>query len=475
MIVMLLVGIIGCASATLYLRRRQWIEALLILLAAAGLAGMVGGFTMPVEGKKMTVSGDGMRAAQWDDLPAQPFEWKAPADPVLRLDFARRLPLGRMFTLTLTHDQAASRRLQLLAENDQILADAAGSGKALTVQWLPPVAEAMVLKARLLDGAGKVVAEGPIPIEVTESAPLRVEGRFGSPSFDARTLNELLAGSGAVIDWQVTLGKTVSRTEAARAAAEPNLLVVDAAWLERLGEGARGAMLAKVAAGTPLMILGGNASDTAFWSRIFQLQLKTNTDDKASGAPLAMPTAPFVPAGPLWRGNSDRLWTRSWEKGRIVWIGVSDWHKYAISEPRALGLWWQDVLDTAGVRQEGAVQWLPVREMPLPGQRMGICAVGVTGQEWQRRAEHADALCKPVWPEKAGWLDIGSGKTAGREYVYAPGDWPLWQKAQKRDATAMYAGRTVNVQKPQTTPLPAWPFAALFALGLLGLWWRERR
>ena len=61
-------------------------------------------------------------------------------------------------------------------------------------------------------------------------------------------------------------------------------------------------------------------------------------------------------------------------------------------------------------------------------------------------------------------------------YVYAPGDWPQWQAAQRRDATARYAARTpVRALEGVAQAFPAWPFALAFILAMLLLWWRERR
>ncbi|HBZ05008.1 MAG TPA: hypothetical protein DEP03_01085, partial [Massilia sp.] len=88
----------------------------------------------------------------------------------------------------------APARLQLLAENGQVLAEVRGDGD-LTAQWLPPLAETLELKARLLDARGKLLAEGPVPVVVEETLPLQVRGRFSAPSFDVRVLNDLLAGS----------------------------------------------------------------------------------------------------------------------------------------------------------------------------------------------------------------------------------------------------------------------------------------
>lgn len=454
--------------------RVKWVDALLVVVAAAALAGLVSEFSIPAEGgpKPLKVDGDGLRAAQWHDLPARPIDWQAPASDVLRLDFPRQLTLGRMFTLTVHRSKGGSARLQLLAENDQVIAETAGAGKDLTVQWLPPVVERLVLKARLIDGAGKVIAEGPVPFTVRDTAPLQVQGRFGAPSFDTRVLNELLANSNAVLDWQVTLGKTVTRTETAREAmVVPGLMVVDARYVERLGGAARGALLERVAGGMPLIVLASNASDPGMWARTVQLNLKASPE-KAVGTTLAMSPAPLNPVAGAWKPAGDLTWTRQWQKARIVWLGAVDWHRYAISEPRALGLWWQRVLDAAGVSRPEPVSWIDPEEMPLAGQRLEVCAQGVSGGAWQRRPDKADASCKALWPEKAGWLTVDAQHAV---YVYEKNDWPMWQMAQRRDATARYAARTPAPQAAGSTPLPAWPFALLFTMAMLALWWRERR
>lgn len=158
---------IALASAGLYLWRRKWIDALLIIIAGAALAGLVAQLPMPsnaappvsinsddvapVVGDAALVKlrGDGLRAAQWHDLPARKLEWTAPSDPVLRLDFAHVATPGRAFRMTVTMSSAGDRRLQLLAENGQVIAEAAGDSAALTVQWIPPVAETLLVKERL--------------------------------------------------------------------------------------------------------------------------------------------------------------------------------------------------------------------------------------------------------------------------------------------------------------------------------------
>jgi hypothetical protein len=489
MIATMLIVLAGAASALVYSLRRKWTDALLVVLAAAGLAGLVADMSMPSSAgaEPLRLDGDGLRASQWHDLPARRLEWKAPVGDVLRLDFPSLITSGRMFRLTATMPKAASRRLQLLAENGQVVTEAAGSGAALTVQWLAPVAETLLFKARLLDAAGKEIAQGPVPIEVREAVPLQVQGRFSSPSFDAGALNALLANSGAVLDWQVTLGKTVTRSETARAPmTRPDLLVVDAAYVEQLTAPARAALLAQVAAGSPLLVLAANAREPQFWANAVQLPLKEQPESKPAGTPLALASAPFNPLarGP-WMEVGDRVWSRPWEQGRIVWLGVSDWHRYAISEPQSLGLWWQDVLDRAGIRRTEEVAWLEPEEMPQPGQRLEVCAQGVSGEvtfaglkqtlTWRRRPDKADAACVAVWPAAPGWLQMQTGTYKGQIYVYAKDDWPLWQKAQRRDATARYAARTPAKTMKGTAPLPAWPFALLFAAAILLLWWRERR
>jgi hypothetical protein len=475
MIILVLIALAGLGSMLLYLRRRQWIDACLIAVAAAALAAMVGSFSMPADEPVRGV------AAAHEGLSTE----------TLSLDFARQLELGRIFSLTVQRTKAAPWRLQLLAENDQVIAEAKGASTSLTVQWLPPTAETMVLKARLYDGAGKLLAQGPVPLQVRQAAPLQVRGRFGAPSFDTRALNALLADSNALLDWQVTLGKTVTRRETARAEmTNPNLLVVDAAYVESMSQAARTALLAQVAAGTPLLVLAANARAPQLWARTLKLALAASSGSDGVSAPLALSAAPLNPSGKVsgpWSGGN-LVWSRSWGQGRIVWLGASGWHRYAISLPQVLGLWWQDVLDQAGVRRVDDVMWLAPQQMPMPGQRMQLCALGVRGEvnfpglkqtlAWQRRPDRADAHCVAVWPDAPGWLSMhtqGAAPQVGQVYVFAKDDWPLWQNAQRRDAALRDAARTPVPMPANRQPLPAWPFAMLFVLSMLLLWWRERR
>ena len=384
-------------------------------------------------------------------------------------------------------DDKLEARLQLLAENGRVIADARGTGE-LVVNWLPPLAERVVLRARLLDATGKTIAEGPVPLTITEPNILQVQGRFNAPSFDLRTLNELLAGSGALLDWQVILGRAITRTELPLAEMKaPNLLVIDAAWFERASGAERSALLGRVAGGLPLLVLGANASDPGIWSRTLGLRLQAQPADRKIGTPLELPVARLNPAAREageWTGSDNLVWTRSWQKGRIAWLGVAEWHRHAISEPQALALWWQGVLDRVGIDVSKEVEWLEPEELPLPGQRMELCARGVQGEvafpelklvrTWSPRV---DAACVAVWPEKPGWLRVEDAKAGAHAvYVYAPGDWPQWQAAQRRDATARYAARTpVKALEGAAQVFPAWPFALVFILAMLLLWWRERR
>ena len=528
----IVVLIAGAASAALYGRKRLWINALLVLAAAIALGAMLSGYSLPADGAKtaavktdagdvdeasllavpqahvIALTGDGLREAQWRDLPSRPLQWTPPDAGVLHLDFPRSITLGRSFTLTARRSRPqAGWRLQLLAENKEVIAEATASGAAaqLSVQWLPPVAEAMLLQARLLDAVGKTIAQGPLPLQVRAALPLQILGRFDAPSFDARALDQLLVDGGAVLDWQVTLGKAIARSETAREAlTEPNAMVADAAYVEHLNASARAALLAQVAQGLPLIVLGENAADGALWQREFGLHLhpqsatteQEGTRQFSLGATsLAMPPAALNPDDKVaqpWSvlaADSKRLpwlWQRGWQRGRVIWLGVADWHRYAITAPNALALWWQGALDQAALGSPQKVTWQFPDALPVPGLRHEICAQGVAAGSpvqvdgvsagvWQTRADKADAVCVAVWPKQGGWLKIDSGTQSAMEYVYAKSDWPTWQQALRRDATAQYAARTPAAEAPQRTPLPSAPFGVAFALCMLGLWWRERR
>jgi hypothetical protein len=358
-----------------------------------------------------------------------------------------------------------------------------------------------------------------VPVRVLDAVPLQVQGRFGAPSFDARALNRLLTDSNAIVDWQTTLGKALTRSEEARVPlTQPNLLLADTAWLER--GGLRNA-LAQVAQGLPLLVLGGNAEDAAQWQRELGLKLApqsatTEREDgrqlALAGSTLALAPGTHMPAGGgAWqavardKGGKPWLWQREWKKGRILWLGVRDWHRHAISEPAALGLWWQQVIDLAALGSEQTVRWREVDPMPLPGLRTEVCAQGVAAGgavtagdqalRWQARTERADASCAALWPRAAGWLPLRSGEASSSVYVYAAQDWPAWQAALRHDATARYAalsGQPVARQATAKPPaiagaggapalqswaaaLPRWLLGLAFGASLLLLWWRERR
>jgi hypothetical protein len=559
----------GSASALLYVGKKRWTEAALAAAAGISLATLLAAPATQDSGaqpvvlatqassviapgdrlaaalaalpaaSRVEVQGQGLHEAQWRDLPVRPVEWQPAKDDLLWLDFPRSLPLGRSFGLAARRGAAqAGWRLQLLAENGQVLAEAraASATDTLAVQWQPPMPEAMVLQARLLDKDGKPFAQGAVPLRVLEAAPLQVQGRFGAPSFDARVLNQLLTDSNAIVDWQTTLGKSLTRSEEARAPlAHPNALVADAAWLER---GNLRASLAQAAQGMPLLVLGGNADDASLWQRELGLKLapQSATTEQEDMRHLALPGAtlafgpgahmPAAGAGPGWQAvardkdGKPWLWQRDWQKGRILWLGVRDWHRYAISEPAALGQWWQQVLDLAALGSEQAVRWVDADPMPLVGLRTEICAQGVAtggvvtaGQEqlrWQARSDRADAACVALWPRAAGWLPVRSGDAENAVYVFGAEDWPAWQAALRHDATVRYASRSAQpvatrdagpdavrdaahdaargaaagtTAAAQTaagsaawaSAVPRWLLGAAFAASMLLLWWRERR
>ncbi|WP_373990104.1 hypothetical protein [Duganella sp. BuS-21] len=525
----------GALSAALYGCKKQWLNAALAGAAGAALALTLADIRMSApdagaldvntatgrigDAERMAIpaatsialNGDGAREAEWRDLPARALQWQPAAADLLWLDFPRAMSLGRIFTLSVRRAPAqANWRLQLLAENKQVLAESGPSpATQLSVQWLPPVAEAMVLQARLLDAAGKTIAQGPVPLQVNEPVPLQIQGRFDAPSFDARTLNQLLSDGGAILDWSVTLGKAITRSETAREPlSAPNAMFLDAAYVEHLSPSARAALLAQAGRGVPLVILGASAADTGVWRRDFGLSLQPQSpttekeDMRQFGASMAMPPAGLNPAdnaGGSWSvlASDSRkrpwMWQRSVGQGRVVWIGVADWHKHAISEPRQLTLWWQAAMDRIALDSELKTAWKVNDPMPLPGLRTEVCAQGVKagialtaeGQSplfMQARADKADAVCAAFWPHKAGWVKLAAeGMAPGREYVYAPSDWPAWQRALRREATAQYAARAVPVTTAAGTkanaaerPMPTTPFTLLFAFCMLGLWYREQ-
>lgn len=468
MILMLLALLCGAFSAWLYLRARRWPDAVLVMTAAAALAGLLGDFKrsaaplgrLVVEPQAPLIDlrsaasiglyGNGMSAARWRDLPARPLHWDMPRGDGLTLDFPRSVPPGAIFTLRAHIGvEGAARsgvRLQLVGAKGQLLAQSARGDAA--VHWRPATAGDLLLYARVLDARGRLLARGPVPLRVEAPAPLRVQGRFAAPSFDKRALRLLLESSHALLDWQVRLAPAVLRTDApAVSLGDPDLIVTDARWLARAGAAQRKETFDHVRRGARLLVL----------------------EEDSEPASLGKPAA---------------LTVEALGAGRIGRLQEAGWHRHAVAAPAALSWWWQGIVDRLGVARAEPLVWREMEPMPVAGRRLEVCAYGAQGQvrfpqlgqvlAWQRRPDRADAACVAVWPERAGWLRVQAGAQATRIYVYAPNDWPAWQAALDRAATRRYALRTPQPPQARMEPYPAWPFAAVFALAMLGLWWRER-
>jgi hypothetical protein len=525
-VVFVTIAAIGIVSSFLYARQRLWISAGAVLIAAVSLIFLLGDFPLLTSftsaekvivlgedapspkqieeiqaASKIILQGDGLREAQWHDLPSRRLEWTPPVTPSLQLDFPRQLQLGRMLVVSAKLTAMATNwRLQLLAENGELLAesDKAEQGLERRVAWLPPLAEQLVLRARVIDEAGKILDQGPIPVIVQDSQELQVIGRFAAPSFDAQTLNNLLVMSKANLDWQVSLGKTVTRSETARKLmTAPQLTIIDAAYFEKLNTAARSSLLAQVAEGMPLLVLAGNLSQPALWASSLDLHLlaapanasQEDLHDVGSGMQLA--NAEYLPAANksgAWTANSAEkpwLWQRPWQAGRILWLGVADWHRYAISSPQSLALWWQAILDQAQIKTVDAMAWTDQQAMPLIGERTAFCVQGLNENEIEiphqriplmHRPDQVDAKCAAIWPQQEGWQTIKSANSSHAMFVYAKTDWPLWQRAQKRQATLDYASRLPSqASSTSKKALAPWPFALLFALSMLLIWWQDRR
>jgi len=531
-----------------YWRKRQALDALLISCAAVCIAALILDPRMLAGDKVLVIDsddnrlnmaqltldmskaqsaqlkGDGLSQAQWQDLPRIPVQWVAQTEKqktteIVRLDFPTHLAQGRVFNLSAEREQVQGEwRLQLLAENETVLAEVRGMEKRLRLNWLPPVAERMVLQARLLDSAGqatgKIVAQGPIPLEVMPAQSLNVQARFAAPSFDTQTLNELFTQSQAKLDWQTRLGKTVTRTETKNDAANtngsrvspnnnqaPDLVIQDAAYFEQMNASARTQLLQQVAQGSALILLGANARDSNVWQRELGLRVSPSLSDKELVVNTLMSLSPtsLVPQmkqSQDWNQSTDRPWLaqRSWKKGQIIWLAVADWHRYKISAPDALSLWWQDILDLAQVEKNQDWRVQAEQAMPQIGQRIRVCSQGLASQDLvllpqnsrhrlQVAADKADALCTSIIPSKAGWQEWQSqsesnSTASGAIYVYQNQDWPNWQKAQRRDATAAFIASTALQKKSKLASQSVtekWPWVLGLIALMLMLWWREQR
>ncbi|UUZ56615.1 hypothetical protein LP419_16845 [Massilia sp. H-1] len=409
----------------IYLLRRQWADAALVLIASAALGAMLAGFTMPGmpakaaridasgraphigDAASVHLTGDGLRAAQWEDLPAL----------VARLDAAAgrratpRLPAhdGAGPRVHAQGDAAQGRQPQAAAGGRKRQGDpeeAVSSGATLAVQWLPPVAETLVLKARLLDAARQndrrrpgaarrarpAAAAGAGALRCTVFRYAHAQPAAGPKQCDTRLADHARQGRHA--QRSAARGHRACRS-AGGGRGLPGTLA---------GATARASLLVQVVDGTPLLILGASANELS--RLVAHAQARTaraariQTGGRTSGAGQCLGWLPAARNVGGWSAAADRIWTRPWDKGRITWLGVAEWHRYAITERARWACGGRTCSTPCGVRRPEPVSLIEPEQMPLPGQRLALCAYGMTGEVTFPGLEANARLAAPSRPRR---------------------------------------------------------------------------
>lgn len=494
------------------------------------------------QASSIAMSGDGLRASQWRDLPARHLQWQAPTGRErLLLQAPTSLQLGREFAMQITRpsreaagtvNNSKAWSAQLLNENGSVLAEQSSNTQVLQLHWLPPLAERMELQLKVFDHAGKLIDSGPVPLEVKPHRPLQVKTYFDSPSFDISSLRQLLQVSEANLDSQTRLGQNVQQRSLAREKMEASdLLIVDAAYWENAKPVQRQAILQAVSAGSSLMILGSNARQPAIWRDSLGLELRQNpaASQATDAAELSFDLSLISPrietttlsmSTTAWQAQINQRWmpldmpfaratsanaivARSYQQGRIVWLGLSDWHRYTISAPETLKLWWQLLLDQS-LQNANEASAIEIKEsMPMVGERLMFCVDAESGYTHLRPLSQASIAlrvseeflgqrCAAWRPMQAGWqaitltvneetavsVDAKSKRPTAQQdhlqqhwiYVYAEQVWPAWQRELKRQASLAYQDRIPNQPDNVPKPLPRWPLMLLLLTLSLVLW-----
>lgn len=456
----------------------------------------------------VVVQGDGLFANQWQDLPVKKIQWQQntiPLGETLQLDFPQQLAYGRVFQLDVVRRQAKGAwRVQLLAENQQVLAEQKASGEHISVNWLPPVAERMVLQAKVFNEADQLIDQGPIPIDFVTMPPLQIQGRFSAPSFDIQALNTVLVQSDAILDWQTQLGKGIARKENAKSEIEkPNLFIQDAAYFEQLKTSDRRQLLDQVATGASLIILGANAQQAPLWANVLELNLRKQRSQNQNpnqnigqqenqvDANEIMTSQGLHLSASTWSpinkdNNDNNIWQinsspknkmsvqnitaqRNWQLGKIVWLAASNWHQSMISEPKNVKLWWQSIVDLSETKQEQIWQSTLSRfgqTMSIPEQPVQLCSQGLEQRniqvlpeninlQMQEVANRAEAQCIAFWPKIAGWHN--------------------WQTSPEKSAAQSKTKTKTKTQMPTDTDTDAQASFYIFSTKDWPTWQRHQK
>ncbi|NQD38563.1 hypothetical protein HPT27_16185 [Permianibacter sp. IMCC34836] len=491
--------------------------------------------------------GNGLSSAAWQQMPTRLIQWQAPAAPEWQLSSNRQLTLGNVLQIHL-QAPAAAQVLQLRDARRELIADAPVLSGVASVSWRPTAIGHYDWLLQVRDQHDAVLRELPLAFAVLPNRITRVQAQFSAPSFEQRALREWLQQTGMAGEFLSQTGQQLQRRDAfnpnqpntadnetgntgasaddsnaAENTAEnaSRLLLLDLRSWQQSSGAQRAQWLQQVARGATLALLADGSEAELAVRTLLSKQLAaewrslSETEQAIAIGETALQRASWqlrsnehwqtlTPDADSITGDHDMVLVRSWQQGRVIWLGLSDSHRLWQRARDHYARWWQQSL--ALPDRNGPVWHDP--EDGVQGKPTALCldnvvadsratnaeasfdsssetntetltltlqtAKGVTETLSLQAAATPGQRCALYTPSAPGWYRITAPVTAWwRVYEQTPS--VELQQAAAYEATRQHSQTLAAAPVTRAQPLPRWPFALIVLLGLAAIWWRERQ
>jgi hypothetical protein len=486
----------------------------------------------------LQVLGGGLEARDRDAARGLPLDFAAPPEPVglVELDAPLHVGRGDAFAVRGRVHGIEGARVELLDAAGQVLdRQPPGEDGRFRLGGTARVAGLADYTLRVLDASGRPHERLPLPLQVTEPAPLRVLLLAGAPNPELKYLRRWAVDAGVDLQSRIAAGAGVDLGDGPVAMDTAtlggfDLVVLDERAWSSLSSAQRRGLDEAVAAGLGLLLraTGPLPADLQRQLQAWGLHASTgNTvveamldegfgageDERAAtlharigpgtadaprdaDAPaIALPAlqrrdlridgAAVLPLARDSKGQALAAWTAH-GRGRVGVVGLADSYRLVLSgRADRHGEFWSYAFATVA-RATHATRVAPMSPA-RQGERLVLCGLGEGAPLLPPDGDGVPLVidpavpgaCAAAWPRHAGWHWLRQGDDPPMPlHVSAADEGLALQAAQRRDATLRLAA-----QAPSAAPAtagqprrgPSWPWLLGWLLLASALWWFERR
>ncbi len=458
------------------------------------------------QASRIQLIGRGLTPRDWDAARgvAMAFTPSPPTPGVLSMRIPKTLPPGNAFVVHGRVQGLSEARVELRDPSDALAAqtEVQGDGR-FELRAQVRGSGTLEFELRLVDQAGQIHEQIPLPVQVTESKPVRLWILAGAANPELKYLRRWARDSGIELHTRITSGAGVVLGDAARALSGENLRDVDAVLLDgrrldALSDTEVRILDQAVREGLGVIVrLDGSPSQRSrqhlsAWGLALTEDAGTALVQLPGGTrqdPLpVLHRRTVMPEGEdwaaLWRdahGTPLGAWS-SLGRGRIALVTLVDSFQLVLGgHPEQHATLWSQAI---GRVARGAAE-TPQAERPWPiwqDERAQFCGLDDAASIRTPADERVDLIVDPVtgsrrcaafWPEHAGWHVLEQARGSTPFLVWSTSTAPAWREQRNLDATrARLASDVAGHQDGSTRERgPAWPWFIAFVC-LAGLVWR---